>query len=63
MLPTLFKFINVEINERPLSEALAALQERIQIPVLLDHNALAKHAVDWRPSEFPCQEDVLQEDH
>ena len=44
--PALFKFINVEINERPLSEALAALQERIQIPVLLDHNALAKHEVD-----------------
>jgi hypothetical protein len=42
----LFKFVTVEINERPLSEAIEAIQERVQIPVLLDHNALAKHEVD-----------------
>jgi hypothetical protein len=54
--PTLFKFINVEINERPLAEALAALQDRIQIPVLLDHNALAKHEVDMNtPVSFPAK--------
>jgi hypothetical protein len=46
LVPALFKFINVEINERPLTEALHAIQGRIEIPVLWDHNALAKHAVD-----------------
>jgi hypothetical protein len=54
LAPALFKFINVEINERPLSEAITALQERIQIPVLFDHNALAKHEVDIRAKvNFP----------
>ncbi len=43
---SLFKYVNVEINERPLSEAIAAVQERVQLPVLLDHNALARHEVD-----------------
>lgn len=43
---SLLKFVNVEINERPLAEALAALEERIDIPVLFDHNALAQHEVD-----------------
>jgi len=46
LVPALFKFINVEINERPLTEAIDAIQGRIEIPVLWDHNALAKHAVD-----------------
>jgi hypothetical protein len=46
LAPALFKFINVEINERPLMEAMDAIQGRVEIPVLWDHNALAKHAVD-----------------
>jgi hypothetical protein len=46
LVPALFKFINVEINERPLSEALEAIRGRINIPVLFDHNALAKHQID-----------------
>jgi hypothetical protein len=46
LAPALFKFVNVEINERPLEEAVGAIQARVEIPVLWDHNALAKHAVD-----------------
>jgi hypothetical protein len=54
--PSLFKFVNVEINDRPLAEALGALQERVQIPVLLDHNALAKHEVDMNAKvNFPAK--------
>lgn len=45
--PGLFRFANsVTIGERPLSEAIAAVQGRVQLPVLFDHNALAKHGVD-----------------
>jgi hypothetical protein len=46
LAPALFKFINVEVNERPLTEALDAIRGRINIPVLFDHNALAKHEID-----------------
>ena len=46
LAPDLFKFINVEINDRPLSEALDAIEQRVKIPFLYDHNALARHEVD-----------------
>lgn len=46
LVPALFKFINVDINDLPLSEALDAIQGRINIPVLFDRNALAKHEID-----------------
>ncbi len=46
LVPDLFKFVNVEINDRPLSEAVEAIQGRVQIPLLYDHNALALHEVD-----------------
>jgi hypothetical protein len=44
--PTLFKFVNVEINEEPLSSALEAIAGRIKIPILFDHNALALQDID-----------------
>ncbi len=45
--PEMFtKFINVEIDETPVTEAVAALQERLKMPVLWDHNALALHGID-----------------
>lgn len=46
LAPALFKFVNVEIHQRPLTEALDAIQQRVALPVLWDHNALAKHGVD-----------------
>ncbi len=39
-------YINVEINDQPLDESLAAIQTRLDIPFLFDHNALAKHEID-----------------
>jgi hypothetical protein len=44
--PTLFKFINVEINEEPLSSALEAIAGRLKMPVLFDHNAIALQDID-----------------
>ncbi|MHB8969135.1 MAG: hypothetical protein ACYC3X_04205 [Pirellulaceae bacterium] len=46
LVPALFKFINVDINDLPLSEALEAIRGRLDIPVLFDHLALAKHEID-----------------
>jgi hypothetical protein len=54
--PALFKFLNVEIHERPLAEAVNAIQERLKIPFLFDHNALAKHEVDLQTVvSFPAK--------
>ena len=46
LVPALFRFINVEINDQPLGETLDIIQQRIKIPILFDHNALARHEVD-----------------
>ncbi len=45
-IPPLFKFLNVEINDTPLSDALAAIQPRLEAPVLLDHNSLAREGIE-----------------
>ncbi len=44
--PELLKFLDVEINDTPLSEAMTAIQGRIKLPMLVDHNGLARHGVD-----------------
>ncbi|MCO6454353.1 MAG: hypothetical protein J5I93_03470 [Pirellulaceae bacterium] len=48
-LPKLFKRLNVEIADTPLDEAVAAIQQRIEAPVLYDHNSLAR--LDVVPSQ------------
>lgn len=45
-LPELFKFLTVEIEATPLNEAMAAIGSRVNAPLLLDHNALAREKVD-----------------
>lgn len=44
--PALFKFVPVEIVDTPLNDALDAIQQRTEVPILFDHNGLAKHEVD-----------------
>jgi hypothetical protein len=46
VLPELFEFLNVEIEEIPLSDALDAIGGRLKVPLLLDRNALALHNID-----------------
>lgn len=54
--PGLFKFLNVEIHDRPLAEALGAIEQRLQIPLVFDRNALAKHDIDLQqPVNFPAK--------
>ena len=44
--PKLFDFLNVEIKDTPLAEALAAISARLDLPFLFDHNGLARHQID-----------------
>jgi hypothetical protein len=46
LLPELFKFIHIEIDETPLVEAIEPLQKRLAIPFLWDHLALESQAGD-----------------
>jgi hypothetical protein len=45
-LPELFKFLDVEIANTPLSDAITAIAGRLKAPVLLDHNGLARAGGD-----------------
>ncbi len=64
LAPALFKFINVEINERPLSEALDCPPRTHPDPRAVrpqcPGQTRGRHP---RQSEFSTQEDLLQEDH
>jgi hypothetical protein len=44
--PTLFNYLNVEIEDTPLTEALGAVGGRVKMPMLFDHNSLARHRID-----------------
>lgn len=44
--PTLFDYLEVEITDTPLKTALGAIQGRVKIPFLLDHNSLAREDID-----------------
>ncbi len=45
-LPEMFDFLNVEIENFKLSDALNAIQKRLKIPFLYDHNSMARHGVN-----------------
>lgn len=47
--PVLFEFLETEIVDTPLIEALEAIAGRLEMPVLLDHNSIARHRIE--PSE------------
>lgn len=51
-LPNMGKFINVEINNVILSEALASIEKRVGSPFLYDHNGLARQQID--PAKVKC---------
>lgn len=46
ILPTLFEQINVEIKDAQLTDALHSIEERLEVPFLFDHNALATYNID-----------------
>ena len=46
LAPELFKFLTVEIRDIVLQEALDALQPRIKLPMLMDHNSMVRNRID-----------------
>lgn len=46
ILPELYEFINVEISDTPVQEAVDAIAERLKVPFLYDRNAMAWHEID-----------------
>lgn len=45
-LPILFEFLNVNIKGVSAARALEAIGQRLKVPLLLDHNALARHGIE-----------------
>ena len=46
LAPSLLKFLDVEIADTPFAEVIDALQPRLKLPVLYDHNGLARHEIN-----------------
>ena len=46
LAPKLYEFLEVEINDVPLSEAITAIQTRLQLPLLFDQNGMARQDID-----------------
>jgi hypothetical protein len=46
VLPDLFTYLNVEIKDISVAEALEAIEGRLKTPFLFDRNALAVHGID-----------------
>jgi len=46
LLPALFEFHNVNVQNVPVGRTLEAIGKILKVPVLLDHNALARWGID-----------------
>lgn len=46
ILPKLYEFLDVQVEKVSAADALRAIAERLQVPYLLDHNALARHGIE-----------------
>lgn len=47
-LPGIFEFLNVNLQNAPAADVLTAIAGRVNVPVLVDHNAVARHGLDIR---------------
>ena len=45
-VPALFEFHNVNVQNVPAAKLLDTLSKMLKVPVLVDHNALARHGID-----------------
>ena len=46
VLPTMFEFLPVNIQGVSAQKALEAIAKRMKVPVLMDHNAMARHGIE-----------------
>jgi hypothetical protein len=45
-LPDLYKFLNVEVKDTPVGEALEAVRGRLNVPLIVDQNSLARQGIN-----------------
>ncbi len=46
VLPALFQFLPVNVQNAPATKALEVIGTRLKTPVLMDYNAMARHGID-----------------
>jgi hypothetical protein len=46
VIPQLFEFLTVEIDDQPLDQVIEVLAGRLEVPMLYDHQSLARDGVD-----------------
>ncbi len=46
LLPNLFEFVNVELDDIAIADLLAGIAARLECPVLMDHNGLVRQGID-----------------
>ena len=46
LLPGSFEFLNVNVQGVPVTQVIEAVSGRLSVPVLLDHNAMARHGIE-----------------
>ncbi len=46
LLPAIYEFHNVNIQNVPAARAMAAIGKLLKVPVLIDHDALARHGIE-----------------
>ncbi|MDG2381696.1 MAG: hypothetical protein P8N76_08475 [Pirellulaceae bacterium] len=46
MLPKLFESLSTEIVDTPLKDVLAAIQQRLGVPILIDHESIARKRIE-----------------
>jgi hypothetical protein len=46
LAPGLLEVINVHLEKVSASDVISAISQRVKVPVLLDHNALARHGIE-----------------
>jgi len=55
LAPVLFEFLTVEIDGVTIEAAIAAIGDRLELPLLFDHNSLALHRIDLTaPAKVPA---------
>ncbi|QDU97210.1 hypothetical protein [Lignipirellula cremea] len=45
-MPKLYEFLEVEITDFALTDALGAIEKRLEAPMLFDHNSMAREGID-----------------
>ena len=46
LIPKLHEFLEVEIDEVPIMDVLGSVQGRLEVPILYDHNGMARKDID-----------------